>query len=260
MKMTRLLIGITIGLLLCIISPSTYGQEPAEEPEVSAATSIQVGANFFLGFPQGGFRRNVERIGIGASGQFLYNISHTPLHIGVDLSFLEYGRDSRREPFSSSIPDVLVNVITTNEIFMFHFILRFQPPQGKLRPYFSALFGGHYLSTVTKIQSINSTNQDNEIASYTNFDDFVPGAGASAGLLILLARAENIPVFRDSNPTSTKGSLEFSLDLHGTYLLGGRADYLKEGSIIRSNGDITFDVSSSRTDLFLVQIGLVLGF
>lgn len=244
-----------VGLVLFLIPAIGFDQE-----SVGQITRFQVGADFFPGFPQGKFRENVERIGVGVSGQFLYNIPHTPLHIGLDLGFLEYGRTSRREPFSSNIPDVLVDVITTNEIFMTHFIVRFQRPDGKLRPYFSALFGGHYLSTVTKIQSINDVGEDKELARYTNFDDFVPGAGISVGTLVLLAKADNMPVFEENEPTPKKGSLEFLLDLQGLYLLGGTAEYLKEGSITRSNGTITFDVNSSRTDLLLVEIGLVLRF
>jgi len=244
-----------VGLILYLLPATGYGQEPA----VTTAP-FQVGVHFFPGFPQGKFRENVGRIGIGASGHFLYNISHTPLHIGLDLGFLEYGRASRREPFSSDIPDVLVDVITTNEIFMSHFIVRFQPAGGKFRPYFSGLFGGNYLSTITKIQSINDVGEDKEIARYTNFDDFVPSVGVSVGTMIVLTRSDNVPVYEGSDPTPKKGSLEFLLDLQCRYLLGGNAEYLKEGSIVRSNCNISFDVSSSRTNLLLVQIGLVLRF
>lgn len=49
---------------------------------------------------------------------------------------------------------------------------------------------------------------------------------------------------------------DISLDTKVRYLRGGRAEYLKEGSIRRENGSVFFDVLNSRTDVVTLQIGV----
>lgn len=46
------------------------------------------------------------------------------------------------------------------------------------------------------------------------------------------------------------------LNMQGRYILGGHAEYLKPGSITVENGQVFYDVSSSRTDMLYFQIGV----
>jgi hypothetical protein len=65
------------------------------------------GINFTLAFPQGEFKDNVDRLGYGGSLQFLFFDPQPglPVSFGLNLGYLNYGSESRREPFSSTIPD-----------------------------------------------------------------------------------------------------------------------------------------------------------
>jgi hypothetical protein len=44
------------------------------------------------------------------------------------------------------------------------------------------------------------------------------------------------------------------------YLRGGRAEYLRKGSIREVNGSVVYDVFSSRTDVLAVQAGVTFRF
>jgi hypothetical protein len=44
------------------------------------------------------------------------------------------------------------------------------------------------------------------------------------------------------------------------YLLGSEAEYLKEGSIERRNGQVFFTTERSKTDMLIPQLGAVLKF
>lgn len=43
-------------------------------------------------------------------------------------------------------------------------------------------------------------------------------------------------------------------------MFGREAEYLREGSIIRENGNVTFDVVQSTTDLLYFKLGVTVGF
>jgi hypothetical protein len=227
----------TITLLLLIITVCTIN--------ISAQSA---GGGLMLGFPRGEFKENIDRLGFGASGQLLlFNPSERlPFGFGLDVGYLNYGTESRREPFSPNIPDVVVDVNRTNNLVNFHLLFHIAPPSGTVRPYLELLFGGAYLWTETTIDS----RGDEEVAGNTNFDDFEWNYGAGGGLLINVYTPEN-----------SEDNIEaLYLDLKVRYLFGTEAEYLKEGSVIIMNGQVYYDVSRSKTDLLIAQVGVMVSF
>ncbi|MDZ4699800.1 MAG: hypothetical protein SH809_08860, partial [Rhodothermales bacterium] len=101
--------------------------------------------------------------------------------------------------------------------------------------------------TSTSIKDIGS---DEDVASSTNFDDFTASYGAGAGVDFHLG----------SSTSETGRTTSFLLHAGVQYLLGGNAEYLKRGSIRRENGQVTFDVQRSRTDLVAPQLGVTFVF
>lgn len=203
------------------------------------------GLNIMLGFPAGEFKENVDGPGFGLSGHFLF-LSPTPdrpFGIGLNVGYLNYGQETRREPFSLTIPDVTVDVERSNNLVNFHALFQFGFGSGSVRPYIEGLFGGAYIFTETTIRSRGSQ----EVASSTNFDDFAWSYGGGGGILILLSSGDE--------EDSDAGAL--FLDLKARYLFGSEAEYLKEGSVIVSNGRVTYQVSKSKTDLLTVHAGVV---
>ena len=202
------------------------------------------GLNIMLGFPMGKFKEEIDRLGYGLSGHFLFLAPtvNRPFGIGLNVGYLNYGQETRREPFSLTIPDVTVDVERSNNLVNFHVLFQLGFGSGSVRPFVEGLFGGSYIFTETTIRSRGAE----EVASSNNFDDFAWSYGAGGGLLILLSSGEEGEDF---------GSI--FLDLKARYLFGSEAEYLKEGSVIVSGGNVTYQVTKSKTDLLTVHVGVV---
>lgn len=104
------------------------------------------GLNIMLGFPRGEFKENVKRTGFGLSGHFLFLApsAQRPFGIGLNIGYLNYGQETRREPFSLTIPDVTVDVERSNNLVNFHAIFQLGFGSGAVRPFVEGLFGGSY--------------------------------------------------------------------------------------------------------------------
>lgn len=208
---------------------------------------LQGGIQFVVGLPQGEFKDNVNRNGYGISGQFGYAPVRAPFMVGLELSYLNYGSERRAEPFSTTIPDVTVDVENSNNILLAHLALRLQPNTGFFRPYAEGVVGLNYLFTTTQIQ--NRGSGGGEVASSTNQSDVAFSYGGGGGLMFLVYE----------NPDQD-GIMEVLVDVKGRYLMGGEAEYLKEGSIRRENGRVLYDKLRSKTDLITIHIGVEVRF
>ncbi len=212
----------------------------------AAAQSWQGGLDFLVGVPQGEFKKNVDNVGFGITGNAGFAPEGTPIMLGLEVGFMNYGSADRREAFSTTIPDVFVNVSTTNNFFLGHALLRLQPNTGKVRPYLQGMIGFNYLFTETKIENINVPGQ--EVASSNNLSDGTFSYGGGAGLMILVY-------------SPADGSIsDVFVDLGARYVFGGEAEYLKEGSVRNVNGRVVYDILKSRTDLLVLQIGVSVRF
>ena len=210
------------------------------------AQSWQGGLDLLLGSPQREFRKNVDKIGVGAVLNAGYAPEGTPIMLGLEVGFMNYGSSDRREPFSTTIPDVFVRVSTTNNFILGHAILRLQPNAGVFRPYIQGMAGFNYLFTETKIENENNTGQ--EVASSTNLSDGAFSYGGGAGLMFLVYRPDD------------GGVSDIFVDLGARYVFGGEAEYLKEGSIRNVNGRVAYDVLRSKTDLLEFVVGVSVRF
>jgi len=230
-----ILVGVVSTVLLGGVPHPSFGQGQA---------SLYLTA----GVPQGDFKQNVNRPGFGLSGFLGCGLGRTPLMFGGSLGVIVYGSESRREPFSTTIPDVTVDVVTNNNILFGHLIVQLKSNRGTFRPYLEGLFGFNYLFTETRIE--NPSEPGEEVASTTNFRDFTWSYGGGGGLMFKVA--EHVP----EEGAWKKRKLHFFVDMKVRYLFGGEAEYLKEGSIRRQGTKVTFDVSRSRTDLFSIHLGV----
>jgi hypothetical protein len=234
--------------------PDTANPSVSDSPQETGGHDkilFQLGGNFTLGYPQNEFKDNVDKIGLGGTGYFALNFPRSPLAAGISIGFLTYGKETDERPFSPSIPDVYVDVTTTNDIFLGHLFLRIQPYRGIFLPYVDGLFGLHSFTTETKIKD-QDDNDDEEIASTTNLRDTALSYGIGTGLM-----------FRVSAKNKNQGdrkSGEAYIDLGIRYLKGGEAEYLKEGSIEVINGQVNYDISKSVTDILTAHIGLMFTF
>ncbi len=230
---------------------------PLALPTVARAQkpSFEGGLGVLVGIPQGKFKEQSARAGGGLDGFIGVGLANRSLVLGADLGFMIYGSESRREPFSTTIPDVTVDVSTTNNIALGHLLLRVQPVRGVVEPYLDGLVGFKYLFTTTEIKSQNSQEA---VASSNNFDDGAFSYGGGGGLKFRVSEGAKHP------QADGKLGPDVFIDLQLRYLAGGEADYLKRGSIRRSGGNqspsVTFDTQRSRTDLLTIQLGLSAAF
>jgi len=206
------------------------------------------GVSLGIASPQGEFRDNVDRNGFSFSGSGLFRPGLVPVKFGIELGYINYGSEDRREPFSSTIPDVKVRVERTNNIFLGHMLVRLQQDVGTVSPYLDGLVGMNYLWTATKIRDVDNFE---EVASSNNLDDLAFSYGVGGGIM-----------FRVYETSKIVGEITgIYIDLKVRYLYGGEAKYLKEGAVsIDEHSNVSYDISKSTTDLMLFQIGAVFSF
>lgn len=218
---------------------------------LAAPAQAQINAEgaltFTVGVPQGDFGDHLDANGYGVNLNAAIGFPGSPILLGIDAGYLLYGHERRNEPFSTTIPDVTVDVVTDNGVASGHLFLRFKPNLPVIQPYADGLFGFKYFLTETRIES--EAFDQNEITRSTNFDDTALSYGFGGGV--------KINVF---TPTGTNGPGGVHLDLGARYLIGKEASYLQKGSIRRENGRVTFDVTHSETTMLLFHFGVGLTF
>jgi hypothetical protein len=215
-----------------------------------AQLMFQLGGSIALGYPQGEFKENVDNPGIGGNLHFAIRFPQSPLTLGLSTTFLIYGSERREEPFSTTIPDVWVDVTTTNNLVMAHLLLRLQPSRGAVQPYLDGLLGLNYLWTETRIEDQDDLE---EVASSTNFQDATFGYGGGCGLMIRVWHQRRRSLRGD-------GVQAVLIDMGVRYLKGGKAEYLKKGSIRREDGRVLYDINESTTDILTFRLGAIVNF
>jgi len=105
-------------LILMVLSMNVRAQE------------FLVDLDFNVGAPQGEFSDEIDRLGWGLGLMGGYKIPETPLMVGLDFGFMNFGVDTRTEPLSTTIPDLTVevensyNLVTGNLLALIIFLLR----------------------------------------------------------------------------------------------------------------------------------------
>jgi hypothetical protein len=239
---------LAAGAVLLFSFALTFGSQDGYS--TPAKGKWMAGITLGGGFPLGEFRTNIGNPGGGLDLSFGTRLGNSPFIAGFDLGYIIYGLESRHDYLSGSIP-VQVEVETTNNILQALLYLKFQPFNGRVRPYIEALGGFSYLFTDTTVYDNDSLDSD-EIASDINFDDGALAFGAGAGMEIRLGRG-----WRGVHGVRRP---EYFLDIKVRYLAGGTAQYLRKGSIVYDGGEVTYLYNESKTNLVSAQIGLSASF
>lgn len=213
----------------------------------AAGAKGQAGAHLLVVAPQGEFADNLDDPGVGLSAFALGRLPQSPIYLGAEIGFIVYGSTERKEPFNENIPEVNVKVKTDNNLVAAGLLVRLQPPEGAIRPYLDGLLGLNYLYTRS---SVNGNDDDEEISSTTNQDDTALAYGGGGGLLVRVY----------SGHDAEKGVRGVFLDGRVRYVVGGEAEYLKEGSIRREGGRLIFDKLHSQTDVLQIGLGATIEF
>lgn len=240
--MKRFLILTT--LLFLGFSGASYSQE------------IQAAIDFGVGIPQGDFRDQSDHLGGGINLMGGYRFANSPVMLGLEFGFMNFGTDKRDEPISTTIPDLRVEVENSYNLVHGDLLFRLIAPPSTFRPYVDGLLGFNYFFTETVIRDRDDFFDDDEKLSDTNYEDTALSYGFGAGTQIRLWQ-------RKGEITKTAGDIEPSsvyLNLRARYMFGREAEYLQKGSIRTDNGQVTYDVSESATDLLHIKLGVVVNF
>lgn len=222
----------------------------------SYSQEFQAELDLGVGIPQGDFRQQSDHIGGGIDLMAGYRFANSPVMLGLEFGFMNFGTDTRDEPISTTIPDLRVEVENSYNLVHGDLLLRLIAPPSIVRPYVDGLFGFNYFFTETVIRDRNGFFDDDEVLSDTNFEDTALSYGFGAGMQIRLWQ-------KRGEITSTAGDVEPSavyLNLRGRYMFGREAEYLQKGSIRTDNGEVVYDVSQSTTNLLHIKLGVVVNF
>jgi hypothetical protein len=220
--------------LLSIPAAAVARQFDDHEP-----TRWTVSGGVIIAQPVGEFADNIGA-GFGAAGQALYRLDRQGIvSLRADIGFVNYGNERRRVCFSETVGcRVLLDLTTTNNIFVAGFGPQLEAPLGPIRPFINGGVGLAYFSTRS---SVSGTNRDDDFASTTNHDDLTLAWQAGTGF--------NVPITRGRTPLQ----LHFGVRYHGN----GRAEYLREGDIEdHEDGSITINPRRSGTNFITYQIGV----
>lgn len=218
------------------------------------ARQFQADLDFSLGVPQYEFSDQLERLGVGLNFSGGYQFRQTPFMVGADLGFQNFGVESREEPLSTTIPDLRVLVENSYNLATGNLFIRVLAPDKTVRPYIDGLLGFNYFYTETVIRERGFASDD-PILRDTNFEDVALNYGFGGGVKIKVYSGVN-----NHTGESMYNVRSAYISLSTRYLFGREAEYLKEGSITRENGEVFFDVQKSKTDLLYFKMGFGLVF
>ena len=227
----------TIIIIIAFIAVSGLNAQP-----------FNFNINFALGTPQGDFKQSLDRNAYGLDLGFTYQLNaNSPLHLGVGFMYQNYGWRERETQFVDGVPEVDVRVRTTNNLITPQFIMRLEPKYGAFSPFLEGSVGFNYLYTESSIRDLYG---DEEIASNVNYDYYTSNYGIGGGLKIRIWEGYD----------NTENFFGVHLMIKAKYVLGGEAQYIKEGDLTTQGNDLEYIVTRSRTDLKTFDVGIVFNF
>ena len=250
-------------------APTSAGQPAPPAPPGAGPTAFRrfrFAARPLGGIPVGDFGDRVGKSpGVGVD--FTSRIGRTPIAVGAELGYLQYGKETRRLSFVPAVPEVLTDVNTTNHLLQTHALLRVEPQAGRVRPYVEGLLEFRYVFTRASFTNPEEGSHAREgrrlkrtvsplglgrlfgpgvglgrpgLGS-TLLGDLAPSAGAGGGATVELV--------------SGRGA-RLNLDLGLRYFTGGDVEYLIEGAIDRHEGGVALEPTRSAVDLISLHVGL----
>ena len=192
--------------------------------------------------PTGDFGSNIG-LGYGMNLAYQFRLDDAGvLSLRADGGFAVYGSESFRVPLSSTVGGrITVKVNTSNSLLPLSIGPQLTWPRGFIRPYVNAGIGTQLFVTRS---SVEGSDDNREFASTTNQSDWTSALVAGGGVYV--------PVY--------EGRTKVQIDLGAQYRKGGRAQYLRPGSIEDlPNGEIRVNPMESDTRMVVVRLGVRVG-
>ncbi|MDX1661290.1 MAG: outer membrane beta-barrel protein [Gemmatimonadota bacterium] len=207
-----------------------------------------------VSIPHGELDENTDT-GFGFAGSYTYALTNNrSVSIGGAASFLTYGNTERRVPLSTTIPDIRVDVETSNNMGFLQGLLQLKAPAGAVNPYGQLSGGLAWFSTTT---TLRDTRFDEEVISDTNQSDATWVLGAGGGLQVHVWTGEPGPGYGNEPPSPPARAY---VDVGARYQWGGEVEYLREGSLVTPGGELEIDPVVSEIELTQITLGVTFEF
>ncbi|MGH7572636.1 MAG: hypothetical protein ACREMK_12455 [Gemmatimonadota bacterium] len=248
MSVRPLAIALGLALALSALPRAAFAQH-------------QVTAAFAITDPRGPFDINTDT-GYGFTGGYLYAFDEDRVFgLGVTGLVQSYGRTGRRAPLSPTIPDLRVDVETTNNTAMIQGLVQLKAPTGAVQPYLQGTGGFGWFFTTTSLQNRFT---DETILSDTNQSDGTWIWGGGGGVLIRVYEGDSRPDVDAQGRVLGQGRdpVRAYMDLGARAIRGDDVEYLTEGSLVTDQGEVDIDrrLVESEIEAVQYQIGLTVEF
>lgn len=210
-----------------------------QNPNRRRVPSLTVG--FDVASPTGQFRDRFDGTPVGIGGQFFSNLGRSPIELGFGFSWLSRGTMNEDiwiyegtdidgdEVFSEGRMSINSNIYTYNGA------VRLKPFAGRIQPYGDLLAGVRNFSTVTVVRPDESDDAETRDRQHR---DFTYTYGWAAGLKVRVT-----PIL--------------FVEARFANLYGGGVDFIdRETIIVSEEGILDYELSNSRTDMQIFQVGI----
>ena len=186
-------------------------------------------------------------LGVGAGASLLVNptlkTKNSPVFVGLDLNYLTFGRD-KTEGTAVTPP-----YKTSFNFYSVCGMLRLYPHPEKVGfvPFLDGMLGLKLFNARTKVdKDIFNTINNDEDEVINNTTDKGLGYALGIGFMSRKYREDKDGIMQKKE----------SLTVRITYHWGATATYVKRGSVVVDNGNVTFETSEVKPDMIVLQVGL----
>jgi hypothetical protein len=199
-------------------------------------------------FPTGVLDAPVGESGAGLLGEADLPLAGGRLRLGISLGWSQYARYRRTilyeggsgEPFE-------VEELTGHDLVLGHLYLRRTFGRGLLRPHLEALAGFLYPYTSTELSGIRADEYDPVGSSFHRGSTALSG-GLGLGFGMYFGRPADPEEGGEKHRSGGKGRLA-ALELRLRWIGGGRADWIRKGSVRIEGGEFHCEVRRTTADL-----------
>jgi len=246
-EVTMSLARFAPALLAVVVASSATAQDsttctcttlrPSKPSEFELRSSGTI--TFIQSRPQGVLGDNIPR-GYGVDGAYFFRLDKRgAFSVRFGGGIVDYGHEAQHVPLSPTIGRVQVKVKTTNYLSQLTIGPQFTWPRGLIRPYLNAGIGTQVFFTESNVEDLG--DDDSSDLSTTNQSDWTSAWTLGTGVYVPISRG-------------------LSLDAGVQFVHGGRAQYLKPGSIRDFGNQILITpLESADTRVALVRLGLRIG-
>lgn len=218
--------------------------------------AVRAEVNAMAGIPQGELDRQLDGKAAGLSVFVGGPVPRSPIVLGSEFGFLNYGTDSQLRLYSTvfdagvdddlAVPVEAVTTSASNNIFLGHLVVRLQPFRGAFQPYVDALGGWKYFMTRLKVDGDVIVFRQG-LSQEAHVTDYALSYGVGGGFELRLYE-------HSSRWSKTPANVSLHAGLR--YLFGTDAAYAAEGSMREIGGRIVIDEIESRTDMIVPHFGI----